>query len=358
MTARAHREVLHRGQSLRQSRCGAAGACPRPLHGFTLVELLATIAIIGLLIGLLLPAVQSVRESARRTACQNNLKQIGVALSSHLSSQGALPPGWVVPQGYYPSGDPLPSMAHRYAGPNPAWGLYLLPYLDLVTVFEQAGIRPVPENFQPPLNTNSTPFFEGRGILPTPAASSPLRLPLPVYSCPTDTQFRLVSIGDYGRSSYAGCRGTTNDGAGQSTQMEPSPGVFYTNSRIAPGSIPDGLSNTFAIGEVSEQQCFNADYKDRDEVGGAWPGMRIHKRDDAVSRTTAATRPINSSSRTPPGVTPLVVGSGADGFGSMHAGGCGFLFCDGHVRFLSEAMDITTYGRLGDRADGQILDAF
>jgi prepilin-type N-terminal cleavage/methylation domain-containing protein/prepilin-type processing-associated H-X9-DG protein len=355
---RIRRGLAGRGTNLRHSSKRHANRGRRACRGFTLVELLAVIAIIGLLVGLLLPAIQQSRESARRTKCQNNLKQIGVALASHLSSQGAFPSGWVVPLGLNSEGHALLDSAYRYAGPIPAWGLYLLPYLDLVTVFDQA-IRPVPDPFVPPLVPGHSPYFQDARILIRPNATSPLRSPLDVYSCPTDTQFRRGTIfKDYGRSSYASCRGRTEEGIGQQIWMGPLPGVFFTNSRITPGGILDGLSNTLAIGEVSEQQCFEMDGSVNYGFGGAWAGFNIHKHDDAVSRTTSATRPINRSTHTPPGFKPLAIKGDADGFGSMHAGGCSFLFCDGHVQFLSESIDITTYGRLGDRADQEVLDAF
>jgi len=321
--------------------------------GFTLVELLTVIAIIAVLVGLLVPAVQQSRETARRIKCQNNLKQIGVALHSHLASQGAFPPGCVVPQATNSSGGKVKSVRHRFIGHNPAWGLYLLPYLDQVALFDRQRISPVPENFVSDENPIS-----GSGILQAPNSTNRLGFPLEVYSCPTDTQYqRGPSVGNYGRSSYASCRGTIDSG-GQFTSMDPSPGVFFTNSRITPAGIPDGLSTTLAVGEVSEQQCFDISTKERYEVGGAWGGMKIHKHDAASSRDTWSTRPINRSTPDPNGSYPFAITNDGDGFGSMHAGGCSFLFCDGHVQFLPEAIDMTTYGRLGDRADHGVLDTF
>ena len=103
--------------------------CPR--RGFTLVELLVVIAIIGLLVGLLLPAVQAVREAARRSQCTNNLKQIGLALQNYHDSQGVFPPGYI-------DRNPNPaSTPDNDLGPGWGWAAFLLPYLEQGNLYNQ-----------------------------------------------------------------------------------------------------------------------------------------------------------------------------------------------------------------------------
>ncbi|MCA9118003.1 MAG: DUF1559 domain-containing protein, partial [Planctomycetaceae bacterium] len=135
---------------------------------------------------------------------------------------------------------------------------------------------------------------------------------------------------------------------GQASSMLPSPGVFYTNSSTSISDITDGSSNTFAIGEVSDQQFTETDGPY--ETGGLWAACHIHKTDDLLARTTDPSRPLNRS-------TPTYVND-SDGFGSMHEGGAHFLMCDGAVRFVSENINLATYGDLGDRADNRVVGEF
>ncbi len=318
-------------------------------QGFTLIELLVVIAIIAILIALLLPAVQQAREAARRSQCTNNLKQIGIAFHNYHDASKLFPPGWVIPR--YPpcSGSGTTAdIAYRYVGANPSWGLYILPYIDQAPLynlqtFNSANLACDPATLS---------YISGYGVIPAPNSTNKLGSTLPAYVCPTDTQFKSPGEGNWGRSSYVVCRGNTNL-EGQATQMTPSPGAFYTNSSTSLRDITDGSSNVFAAGEVSDRQWAILD--GGPNTGGLWAGMPFHKKEDYVVRTTDATHPLNRS--TPTATTPVAYGmtNGNDGFGSMHTGGAFFVFCDGHVRFISENIDITTYGRLGDRADGFTL---
>ncbi len=319
-------------------------------RGFTLIELLVVIAIIAILIALLLPAVQQAREAARRSQCKNNLKQLGLALQNYHEVHSLFPPGWVVPQFQMAGGTPVSSNSHRYAGHNPAWGLYLLPLLDQAPLYNLQNFNN--SDYQTYVHSGS--FVSGHGILQPPNSTNKLGSTLPVFSCPSDTQFNKGTvINGYGRSSYVSCRGNINN-YGQSTSMNPMPGVFYTNSTTRFRDITDGSSNTIALGEVSDNQYSEVDSNSVLETGGAWGGMGIHKRYTMVSRNTNSTRPINLSS--PLDAPPYH--SSSDGFGSMHTGGAHFALCDGSVRFISENISIAIYGNLGDRADGNVLGEY
>ncbi len=322
-------------------------------RGFTLIELLVVIAIIAVLIALLLPAVQTAREAARRSQCQNNLKQMGLAMHNYHDAHGVFPPGWIVPKYQLCSGGDVTDSNHRYVAYNPAWGLYLLPFLDQGPLYNlQTFSTTVPCWGGSPAYVSGT----GTGLIRAPNSTNQLNKNLPVYMCPTDTQFNKgPGEGGYGRSSYAGSRGTTNFVSQSSTTL-PGPGMFYCNSRLGVRNITDGSSNTIMIGEISDLQWSEIDSSAVYQSGGNWPGFRIHKTDDMVVRQTNATRPINRSTPDIDGAYPFP--TDVDGFGSMHAGGAQFLLGDGRVRFISENVDIITYGRLGDREDAQVVGEY
>jgi len=186
---------------------------------FTLVELLVVIAIIGILIGMLLPAVQAVREAARRTKCQNNLKQLGLAALNFESAQMAFPPGVV------DNDDNLQDALHT------GW-VFLLPYFEQDTVADQYDMNS---------SWNST-------------TNLPLaQVSIEMLNCPSNpSPFDQTGDIEGTKSDYAFSKGPTAD------LFEASPeGMFGINQKVKMGSITDGTSNTFAIGEaVSNDRTF------------------------------------------------------------------------------------------------------
>jgi len=320
----------------------------RPRQAFTLIELLVVIAIIAMLIALLLPAVQQAREAARRSACQNNLKQLGVAFHNYHDTHRLFPPGWIIPRYQLCDGGAVSDNNHRYVTYNPGWGLYLLPFVDQAPLYTLQTFQATHGCWG---GSNAYVSGTGTGLIRSPSTANRLNVTLPVYLCPSDMQVaRGAGHGGYGRSSYVVCRGNINL-SGQDTSMTPSPGVFFTNSATGLRDVTDGSSNTFAAGEVSDRQWGNLD--GAFFSGGLWGGFIYHKQEDNVVRTVDPTHPLNRS-------TPVKddMGNDNDGFGSMHPGGAFFLFCDGRVRFISENIDIQTYGRLGDKADGQVIGEY
>jgi prepilin-type N-terminal cleavage/methylation domain-containing protein len=204
---------------------------PNKRHGFTLVELLVVITIIGILIALLLPAVQAAREAARRGQCSNNLKQIGLAMQMHLEAKQVLPPGHFMPPD---NGAPAQEST---------WVAYLLPYLEQQGLYETVdwqntfGGAEVGINFQ---------------VCSTP---------LPMFICPSNDPYEAVFDGSsgvaLGKKCYA--RGTyaANNGFGPMTEvfvehlpLQRMGGVFYLNSKTTPADITDGLSNTAFAAEI------------------------------------------------------------------------------------------------------------
>src|SRR5579864_7280519 len=172
---------------------------PRKLrkHGFTLIELLVVIAIIAVLVSLLLPAVQTAREAARRTQCKNNLKQIGLALLNYESSFSSLPMGSFVPWCGYGGDNATSALDYGISGPNapnsglfgPNWAVAILPFMEQQGLYDSANLRSYCAAFVPPP--------DGTGTAPSGVDGLPWRLGLvatkiPAYLCPSDAYNALA----------------------------------------------------------------------------------------------------------------------------------------------------------------------
>jgi len=190
-------------------------------RAFTLVELLVVIAIIGLLIALLLPAVQAAREAGRRMSCSNHLKQLGIALHEFHDANGRLPTG--ADSKPYP---PAPSHAHNFY----RWSAlaHLLPYLEQANTYDALDL--------------SVPLY-GADFLVTTANRAGVAIVLPVLLCPSDKQEPVAE--GFGPTNYAACTGTGIDGG---TPFD-TDGTFFINSQTRLADITDGASNTVFMSE-------------------------------------------------------------------------------------------------------------
>ena len=290
---------------------------------FTLIELLVVITIIGILIALLLPAVQAAREASRRSSCTNNLKQLGLALHGYHDALGSFPPGYL-----YVARD-----VEEWG-----WAVFLFPYL------EQKSRHKI-------LNVNQGRLTDA--ILDAQLRRS-LQDRISVLRCPSDGGGKLLpskwrkfddgaaGIGGFepAAANYVGVLGLY-DLAGN----YPNNGVLYGNSGVSTDDIPDGTSHTLGIGE-RHMQCHS----------GAWCGNKnpAGNRDDGIYFTVGrVSTPINAS---PPFQCE-------EGFSSPHPGGANFMICDGSVRYLSETIDFGSGSmarqdddRIGDSEDGMWMD--
>ncbi|MEM9409492.1 MAG: DUF1559 domain-containing protein [Planctomycetota bacterium] len=271
---------------------------------FTLVELLVVIAIIGILIGMLLPAVQSVRETARRCACASNLAQLGLATHNYEYSMETLPPGVINPNG------PIPAVE---LGQHTSFLVLLLPYI------EQSAIA---NNFDVKLGAYA------------PANAQARAKEIELFLCPSFFIYCNDS-GTAGATNYAGCHHGTEASIDADNN-----GVLFLNSSLAYDEIADGGSNTIMIGEFMPHGY---------TLGWASGTRSSLRNSSGIERT----KDWRLAEKMPPPPTNVV-----GGFGSFHPGGAQFCFAGGEVKFLSTMIDTKLLNNLGDRADGKMLDRF
>src|SRR4051812_32591528 len=307
--------------------------------GFTLVELLVVIAIIGILVALLLPAVQAAREAARRSQCVNNLKQLGLALQSHHDAQKHLPPGRLGCDGSGPTnlcGGQTDTLRSGISG-----FVFLLPYIEepaLFALYDKAL----------PIWPRTTAWF-------TPNNLELIAARPPVMVCPSDQAeaYSLNTLIDTSVSVYslpAGARAAVGSYAfvsgtlGVSTAGDAkfaNDGLFYYVVTHKFSKVTDGLSHTMMVGEAVDGHTQNS--------------SNIWTRSVRAMDTQRSTdNPLNTFPGQP--IVSTQYGLAVNGaFASRHPGGCQFVFADGHVDFLQENLSPTIYNALATRAAGEVI---
>jgi prepilin-type N-terminal cleavage/methylation domain-containing protein/prepilin-type processing-associated H-X9-DG protein len=363
---------------MRRSLFRLSGAIRVFSRGFTLIELLVVIAIIAILIGLLLPAVQKVREAAARMKCQNNLKQWGIALHAYHDVNSRFPPGGIC-------GNYNPNFDNNWSPDRGSWIVYTLPYIEQDPLFKKMASFNITNWGTAPTGGLTSGIWDTGGGPATGyfGAGAPGAVDLhgyPLFRCPSDDYRRDAdSVSSYAGSMGAQCLPTdcgpevfncntllpswgmqVNAGHGNSTASADISGIFNRiGANISMASIKDGTSNTIMVGEILP---FLHDH--------AWDGnTAAWARFNGGASHVSTIVPINYGINLPrPGTNAfehiwtctdgVTMYSGRNwnvswGFKSNHSGGANFLFGDGSVRFVNQSIDRKTYALLGARADGQ-----
>ena len=320
--------------------------------GFTLIELLVVIAIIGVLVGLLLPAVQKVRESANRMSCQNNLKQIGLALHNYEGAHKALPPGYVT----IPSDPAMGPVDPQFNDAGPGWGwlTFLLPYVEQDNLYRSLNRK--------------LPCYH-------PANSAAVGTLVKTFRCPSDFGGGNPAFGDtvnvldindktlavFGRSNYVASVGSTTLWCSWPVTLVPN-GAMYRNSKTRLADVTDGLSNTVFVGERSSNLAdsvwpgavpFSTHF--------AWPPFasigsggigRPYDGPGAFVGAHGGPCPYEDPVVIHPPNSPLGHG---DQMQSGHPGGANILLGDGSVRFYSDDHVLSTWAALISRNGGEVI---
>lgn len=321
--------------------------------GFTLVELLVVIGIIGVLASLLLPAVQQARESSRRASCTNNLRQLGLAVHTFHDVNEQFPTGLT---GAYPcSSEPTAGKWAPFSKGSGAigWSANLLPYLEQTTLYERiADLYPTGPFMAP---------WCQKGIIGR-VPEELYQTPLSIFVCPSDPMPSLnPEISSFAKSNYVGCAGALQYGqAAKYNDAEKSDkktlynyhdgdlgGVLfqghpgYGGTKITFASVTDGSSNTLMISERSGEQLPSG----RTRTASAWIGGSELK-----------TRQVCFTAF----VIPNIQGTDLDEdscAASMHPGGVMACLVDGSTQFVPDTIYGVTYAYLGQRNDGQVIES-
>jgi prepilin-type N-terminal cleavage/methylation domain-containing protein len=294
----------------------------RRRRGFTLVELLVVIAIIGVLVALLMPAIQASREAARRRVCGNNLKQIGLALHMHVAAFGTYPAGYV--------SELLPD--HDDAGPGWAWGVKLLPFIEQTAMYKDVDVKKKIED-------------------------SPVRLQsAPIFVCPSDAE--LEPIIDVPRKSSDGvvCQIAAASYVASAGTVRPTclicrdnfDGVFGRNRPVAPKELLDGSSHTLAAGERAYQWASAT-------MWGVVPDSKLPDHQQPGKYAAGPAYVLGTTFKDGFNIEEVpeddnnMLNTYAESFGSMHPGGCYFVLCDGSVQFVFDTVDPGVMNALATR---------
>lgn len=331
--------------------------------GFTLVELLVVIAIIGILIALLLPAVQAAREAGRRTMCNNNLKQIGLGMHNHHDTFGFFPPG------FKDSKWDANSAALTSASRSTSAHAHLLNYMEQTTI--GALVR-----FDQPYINTSDPALDFN--------KQARMAQVPVFLCPSDPDELPLEEG--GRSNYFANQGNSLLHGNPPTDPSdpnfgfPAPnGIFFLNSRVKFQDIMDGTSHTAAFSEkikgdgsnaiITEESdtfapdtdpetmdeavadCNACDINDLTKQGQSYIGVPWLRAYHSNSQYYHINKPNGRSCMYPPGRIMTTAGS-------RHPGGVHVLMCDGSVHFINDTIDIATWRGMGTRAGKENIALF
>ncbi len=333
-----------------------ASRSPQPVRAFTLVELLVVIAIIGILVALLLPAVQAAREAARRTSCKNQLRQHGIALQNYHDVTGSLPPGVFRDDMGTSAGND--DVIHPFV-------IYTLPYMEEGTKFSIYD-----------LNTS----WNKQEI----EVLSQLRSPLPTWQCPSDQQHCMIATtGDATLSDqFDDCKGSyginwgtfqfndqwddatiTQSLAAFSERKDRRRGVFDINFGAKFSQVPDGTSKTLAMMEMRQTPSEDVSAVDRrariwnGEVSGTYQLMTRFTPNSQDPDSDKSSTCVNLEAQ---GLPCQSVGAGSAYLTSRsnHPGGVNVVLCDSSVQFVNDNIEPLVWIAASTRNGEEVTEAF
>jgi prepilin-type N-terminal cleavage/methylation domain-containing protein len=299
----------------------------RGSSGFTLVELLVVIAIIGILVALLLPAIQAAREAARRTQCNNNLKQIGVALHNYHDTNKVFPAGYIY-RGAATNGQP-----------DWGWAVFIMPYMEMDALYQQMEVN----------KKRLTQYYYAAATADEKAL---IQTPIAAYRCPSDVAKPLNNLALFGSqnpaffdlatANYVASAGGLTTPTAPSAAVD-SKGLFYGNSYRSIRDVLDGTSSTLAVGERSASH-----------LAAVWAGTGNNNAygNEDTARTLGRGGFLLNFDFNGFGGAPQNQGKG---FASNHPGGVLFLLADSSVRFFSQNTSTAVMAAVSIRDDGEAV---
>jgi prepilin-type N-terminal cleavage/methylation domain-containing protein/prepilin-type processing-associated H-X9-DG protein len=286
-------------------------------RAFTLLELLMVVGIIAVLIALLLPAIQSAREQARRAQCINNLLQMGIAMGNYASTHSVLPPGVVNDKG------PIVSQPVGY---HHGWTVQILPFVGQDNIYRR--------------------FDLGESVY-APSNETAQSVVVSTFLCPSSPNVRN------GSTSYAGCHHDV-----EAPIAADNHGVLYLNSQVRFDDITDGLAQTILLGELKSNEPTTLTWASGTRATLRNTGAALNSENpltalySGVAQLSEADKQAAAARMFDEGAIPVdFVG----GFSSWHPQGGNFAFCDGSVRFVKQTVAQRVYQLLGNRADGELI---
>jgi prepilin-type N-terminal cleavage/methylation domain-containing protein/prepilin-type processing-associated H-X9-DG protein len=304
---------------------------PRLIRGraFTLIELLVVIAIIAILIGLLLPAVQKVREAAARAKCQNNLKQIGLGLHNYHDANGKFPPGEVT----------LATNVNATSAQNNwAWSAVFLPYIEQGNLFTQAQA--------------------GIGQMPSATSTTDPRTPavltsIPTLICPSDLGGPINNyLGGYAKSNYPMSKSIC------APTYDPPNYVFNFKSQTRIADVGDGTSNTLLCAERAAPPFPGAFLS----LGAIWAGRigtnNSYSFDEGQINASVPTATLSSSGACCVSAGTTDPNDYRGSASSFHTNGINTVFCDGSVKFIQQTIDPNIFNNLYYKNDGMVIGQY